>query len=428
MPSHITSPLIQSSKGTTKNNCFKWTNVKQFFTKNFLTIGLLLALFVGLSYPVPGDIIASQKLQGYNIAKTLNICTIFFISGLTLRSSEIKAAFSSYCALAYSLVVILLITPFAGMLVLKVPYNPLEFAVGLAVFCAVPTTLTSGATLAMQANGNYALALMITVSSNVLGVLTVPFILKFVLEGVVHGLQIDALQLLESLLLTILLPLILGKIVRHCNKSIMNFGKARKTELSLINNGSLVLIVWQTISESQQTVMSTDLVSILLLVISGIIIHFVFFGLNFLVAKIVKWGIEEQRAVILIASQKTLPVAVTIISYFGAQVGNKGLITLPCILAYLAQLFIDSFIVSRWVANDAKLSCQNEKIYLVLPRNQKNYCDNDMINNTSSMQIQKNQQNCCEIKNGAQQQCVESHLLLSSLLDVEGSNSSMVIV
>jgi len=180
----------------------------------------------------------------FNIAKTINICTIFFISGLTLRSSEIKAAFSAYSALAYSLIIILFITPFAGFAFLKIPYNPQEFAIGLAVFCAVPTTLTSGATLAMQANGNYALALMITVSSNVLGVITVPFVLKLILEGVVQGLQIDAIQLLTQLLSTILVPLIVGKIFRHLHRNIMNFGKNYKTELSLINNGSLVMIVW----------------------------------------------------------------------------------------------------------------------------------------------------------------------------------------
>eukprot|EP01023_Acetabularia_acetabulum_P024134 TRINITY_DN2338_c0_g1_i10.p1 TRINITY_DN2338_c0_g1~~TRINITY_DN2338_c0_g1_i10.p1 ORF type:complete len:356 (-),score=17.94 TRINITY_DN2338_c0_g1_i10:1405-2472(-) len=353
MTSILSTPLILTTK---ESNCFqtRWPKVQQFVIKNFLAIGLLLVLFVGLACPTPGDFIASQKLQGYKIAKTLNICTIFFISGLTLGSSEIKSALSAYCAFVYSLVVILLITPFTGMLMLKIPYNPLEFAIGLAVFCAVPTALTSGATLAMQANGNYALALMITVSSNILGVISVPFILKFILEGVVQGLQIQALQLLKSLLLTILLPLVVGKVLRHCNKNIMQFGKNRKTQLSLINSGSLVMIVWQTISESQQTIMHSDVINILLLVVTGVILHFVFFGLNYFAVKAIGWEKDTQRAVILIASQKTLPVAVTIISYFGAGIGNKGLITLPCIFAYLAQLFIDSFIVSRWVAGDAK--------------------------------------------------------------------------
>eukprot|EP01024_Parvocaulis_polyphysoides_P049046 TRINITY_DN471_c0_g1_i1.p1 TRINITY_DN471_c0_g1~~TRINITY_DN471_c0_g1_i1.p1 ORF type:complete len:429 (+),score=39.89 TRINITY_DN471_c0_g1_i1:121-1407(+) len=354
MSSKIQSTLIQDSEEPSKESCQQWCKIKAFLLKNFLTVGLLLALFVGLTYPSPGDIIASQKMGDYNITKTMNICTIFFISGMTLRSSEIKAAFSAYSALAYSLITILFITPFAGFAFLKIPYNPQEFAIGLAVFCAVPTTLTSGATLAMQANGNYALALMITVSSNVLGVITVPFVLKLILEGVVQGLQIDAIQLLTQLLSTILFPLIVGKIFRHLHRNIMNFGKKYKSELSLINNGSLVMIVWQTISESQQTIINTNLISILLLLISGILMHLVFFGFNYLAVKIIGWGEKEKRAVLLIASQKTLPVAVTIISYFGASVGNKGLITLPCILAYLAQLFIDSFIVSRWTANDAK--------------------------------------------------------------------------
>jgi len=108
----------------------------------------------------------------------------------------------------------------------------------------VPTTLTSGVTLVMQANGNYALALMITVTSNVLGVITLPFVLKLILEGVVQGLQISAIQLLTQLLFTILLPLIVGKIIHHLHRSIADFGKKYKTELSMINNGSLVMIVW----------------------------------------------------------------------------------------------------------------------------------------------------------------------------------------
>eukprot|EP01024_Parvocaulis_polyphysoides_P049047 TRINITY_DN471_c0_g1_i10.p1 TRINITY_DN471_c0_g1~~TRINITY_DN471_c0_g1_i10.p1 ORF type:complete len:427 (+),score=41.90 TRINITY_DN471_c0_g1_i10:121-1401(+) len=407
MSSKIQSTLIQDSEEPSKESCQQWCKIKAFLLKNFLTVGLLLALFVGLTYPSPGDIIASQKMGDYNITKTMNICTIFFISGMTLRSSEIKAAFSAYSALAYSLITILFITPFAGFAFLKIPYNPQEFAIGLAVFCAVPTTLTSGATLAMQANGNYALALMITVSSNVLGVITVPFVLKLILEGVVQGLQIDAIQLLTQLLSTILFPLIVGKIFRHLHRNIMNFGKKYKSELSLINNGSLVMIVWQTISESQQTIINTNLISILLLILSGILMHLVFFGFNYMVVKIIGWGEKEKRAVLLIASQKTLPVAVTIISYFGASVGNKGLITLPCILAYLAQLFIDSFVVSRWTANDAKS--------LINQNNQK-----DEIH-----------QNVCDVKKSTDdvnfvgdQVCdLEAPLLIQSLDNGEGSSN-----
>jgi sodium/bile acid cotransporter 7 len=44
-------------------------------------------------------------------------------------------------------VFILLLSPLAALLVLQVPLMPREFAVGLAVFCCMPTTLTSGVSL-----------------------------------------------------------------------------------------------------------------------------------------------------------------------------------------------------------------------------------------------------------------------------------------
>lgn len=49
-------------------------------------------------------------------------------------------------------------------------------------------------------------------------------------------------------------------------------------------------------------------------------------------------------------SQKTLPVSVTVIGFLGA-VGEEGLMTIPCIVAHMSQLFIDAYIASRW-AND----------------------------------------------------------------------------
>ncbi len=49
------------------------------------------------------------------------------------------------------------------------------------------------------------------------------------------------------------------------------------------------------------------------------------------------------------SSQKTLPVSVVVIGFLG--VGEEGLMTIPCIVGHMSQLFIDAYIASRW-AND----------------------------------------------------------------------------
>ena len=66
---------------------------------------------------------------------------------------------------------------------------------------------------------------------------------------------------------------------------------------------------------------------------------------------VLRFSERERRAVLLMTSQKTLPVAVTIISYLDEnRWGGHGLIAIPCIVGHISQLFIDAWIASRWAA------------------------------------------------------------------------------
>ena len=58
---------------------------------------------------------------------------------------------------------------------------------------------------------------------------------------------------------------------------------------------------------------------------------------------------EEYRCVVILTSQKTLPVSITIMSFLPASLGQKGLMTIPAIVGHLSQLLIDSAVVSYWV-------------------------------------------------------------------------------
>ncbi len=61
-----------------------------------------------------------------------------------------------------------------------------------------------------------------------------------------------------------------------------------------------------------------------------------------------------RRAVILVSSVKTLPVAVTVLSKLGPVVGEAlvGVAVVPCVLAHLGQILVDSVLVSRWQEQD----------------------------------------------------------------------------
>ena len=73
----------------------------------------------------------------------INICLVFFVSGLTLRTDELKTAFTRRNALgtAFGFASIVGITPLLAFAVRGLPFNPPEYATGLALFCIVPTTV-----------------------------------------------------------------------------------------------------------------------------------------------------------------------------------------------------------------------------------------------------------------------------------------------
>ena len=82
----------------------------------------------------------------------------------------------------------------------------------------MPTTLTSGITMVREAGGNWVLAMMLTVGTNLLAVLTLPVALKFLLQFA--EVNIDALDLLWKLSITKLVPLVIGKAVRMVSKAV----------------------------------------------------------------------------------------------------------------------------------------------------------------------------------------------------------------
>ena len=65
-------------------------------------------------------------------------------------------------------------------------------------------------------------------------------------------------------------------------------------------------------------------------------------------------GTGIKRACILVGSQKTLPIAVTVLNGLAPQIGGAvGLAVIPCVISHLAQIVLDSFMVSYWLKQDS---------------------------------------------------------------------------
>lgn len=316
-----------------------------FLRRQMLPVGLITVAFIGLAWPAPGRYMGGLPTQ------YVAVSIIFICSGLVLRTADIRAAFSAWPATLWGCVAILFVTPVLGVLLaFKVPIDP-SFQLGLALFCCMPTTLSSGIALTNQARGNVAQALMLTLLSNLVGIFTVPFVLSLLL-GALGNVELSARDLLAKLCLTILLPLSVGWYLRRFAVAWIDRNRAH---ITMASNLALISVPWMKFSESSERLAQAALSNLGVLILAGLAIHVLFLVLNDGASRLFRFALPVRKAVVILASQKTLPVAMTVLAVIPNEVLSpevKGLVAIPCITFHLGQIFIDAIVATRWSASD----------------------------------------------------------------------------
>lgn len=204
-----------------------------------------------------------MQVNGWKVVTTTNMAIIFFIFGVTLDTSELLLALKAWKAIAFGLSSILVLSPIFGFLCMLLPFQPYEFALGLAIMACVPTSLSSGVTLVIGAYGNGALALLFTVAGNILGIITAPLAVKIVLGSMTDA-KVDSLDLLVKLGVSILMPVLVGKALRELVKPIRDNVYKYKAALYLVNNLQITMIVWQKLSSAREVLIEQELGDVLL--------------------------------------------------------------------------------------------------------------------------------------------------------------------
>lgn len=71
---------------------------RAFVLRQYLPLAFLVAFILAMAWPLPGQAVLAPAVMGVHIVTFVNICTVFFISGLTLRTQELRQAFSRTAA------------------------------------------------------------------------------------------------------------------------------------------------------------------------------------------------------------------------------------------------------------------------------------------------------------------------------------------
>ena len=207
--------------------------------------------------------------------------------------------------------------------------------------------------LTQLSKGDQVLSLFLTVVSNLLGIITSPFLLHFYLHG--SNMNIDPFSLASKLVVAVLMPTLIGMSVRRFIAGVPEFTKKHSTELSMFSTMNLVMIVWMALSTARNGLVTQRIDEIVYVVIIVLCVHLFYLSMNYLMVSeyVLHLPVKQAVSVIIMSSQKSCPVALALISSIpSADLQQQGLLAIPCVIGQLVQIFVGSLITKRlaqWV-------------------------------------------------------------------------------
>jgi sodium/bile acid cotransporter 7 len=278
-------------------------------------------------------------LREYDIL-TIGIFIAFFITGLTLDTSHLNTQLrqlkAPLAAMISSLVFIPLLSWALARFVL-----PWEYVIGVCIIATAPVTVVSGTVMTAIGRGNIPLSLFICVLGNFIGIFTIPFSLKLLVEAG-DNVHLPVLKMLLNLVTTVLVPLLLGYLVRSPLK---DFRSRHKLAFSVFQQCIVLLIIFNAVAGSGPNI---RVAGATLPVLLGFIafLHSLILAMNFGISRIIGLDPPSTTAFTIHTSQKTLAVSYVVWSgYFASE---YPLALIPGIVYHLTQMIMDTFVAERF--------------------------------------------------------------------------------
>jgi solute carrier family 10 (sodium/bile acid cotransporter), member 7 len=278
-------------------------------------------------------------LREYDIL-TIGIFIAFFITGLTLDTSHLSMALMQLKAPLASMISSLIFIPLLAWLLASFVF-PLEYVLGVCIIATAPVTVVSGTVMTALGRGNVPLSLFICVLGNFIGVFTIPFSLKLLIEAG-GNINLPAVEMLSGLVTTVLVPILLGKIAQ----SPLNAFRSRyKRAFSIFQQSIVLLIIFNAVAGSGPSIHAAG-ASLPLLIVFIIFLHSLILAMNFGISKIIGLDRPSTTAFTIHTSQKTL--AVSYLVWSGYFANEYSLALIPGIVYHLTQMIMDTFVAEKF--------------------------------------------------------------------------------
>lgn len=309
------------------------------FKKYWFFIGIACVVCISFSLPYVGHLVRTYKILN------IGIFFAFLLTGLSLETSSIFAQLRNIkvllAALFSSLIFFPVIAYYLGQYFFQ---NWPDFSIGTLIIGVAPVTIASGTVMTSIALGNVPLSLFICVLGNFCSIVTIPFMVSLILQFGDVSIQLPVLKILTGLTIKVLIPTLIGQLLRPWLKvKMIPF----KQTISVFNQCIVLLIILNAVSSSTDRILQAG--AFLFLVFLFMIgLHIFILIANKTIAGLIRLDLPSTATFTIHTSQKTLTISYLIWAGYFAVEYPMGLI--PAIAYHLTQMIMDTF-VARWFRN-----------------------------------------------------------------------------
>jgi sodium/bile acid cotransporter 7 len=303
----------------------------------YLLCTVLLASLLPCSGPAAG---ALGKIT------TLAIGLLFFLHGAKLSREAIVSGLTHWRLHLLVLASTFVMFPLLGLALKPVATELLapQLYVGILFLCTLPSTVQSSIAFTSMARGNVAAAVCSASASNFIGIFVTPLLVStLIVRGAGGSSSWDAvLAIVEQLLL----PFLAGQFLRPW---IGRWVDAHKPMLKIVDQGSILLVVYSAFSESVNEGLwhKLSLGSLAGLVLLSCAMLALALAAAAWASRRLGFSREDEITIVFCGSKKSLASGVPMAKVLFAP-SALGMVILPVMLFHQIQLMVCAVLARRW--------------------------------------------------------------------------------
>ena len=312
--------------------------------KNWFMIGIVVFIFLAKIAPWIG--MKGGPLHPEFTIKYIAVGIIFFNSGLSLKSEDLKAALFHYRLHLFIQTFTFVFFPLSISFLLN--HLPLTNYVnehlikGIRVVSCMPPPVSSAVIITKAIGGNEAGAIFNSAMGSFLGIFLTPLLL-LAFVGIDGNVPVGSI--LQTLTITVVIPLAIGQYARSHLKKWM---EETKPPLSQIGSFMLLLIIYSTFCDTFSTetsqIKAQDLfiVGVLILVIQTSFLYLIFQSTS---AGNMGYTREDTVSLMFCSTHKSLTLGMPIMKIIYAGDIILPFISIPLLIYHPTQILLGSVLV-----------------------------------------------------------------------------------